>query len=86
MFIIEVDAVSPDDLSLDALLEEPLGLVCIVGPVAGWCGLVVSAATVWSVGAYTDISGLAYSAVGILACLAVGLVVGIVDRREPAAS
>lgn len=53
------------------------------GPIAGWCGLVVSAATVWSVGAYTEISGLAYSAVGIVACLAVGLVVGLVDRREP---
>lgn len=52
------------------------------GPIAGWCGLVTSAATVWSVGAYTQISGLAYSAVGILACLAVGLVVGLVDRRE----
>ena len=51
------------------------------GPVAGWCGLVVSALTVWSVGAYTNISGLAYSAVGIVACLAVGLLVGVIDRR-----
>jgi hypothetical protein len=50
--------------------------------VAGWCGLVVSALTVWSVGAYTNISGLAYSAVGIVACLAVGLLVGVIDRRS----
>jgi hypothetical protein len=56
------------------------------GPVAGWCGLVVSALTVWSVGAYTNISGLAYSAVGIVACLAVGLLVGVIDRRPTPAT
>jgi Na+/proline symporter len=56
------------------------------GPVAGWCGLVVSAVTVWSVGAYTQISGLAYSAVGIVACLAGGLLVGLYDRRDLASS
>lgn len=53
------------------------------GPIAGWSGLVASAGTVWSVGAFTGISGLAYSAVGILSCLAVGLLVGLVDRRSP---
>ena len=56
------------------------------GPVAGWCGLVASAATVWSVGAYTNLSGLAYSAVGIVACLVVGLAVGLFGQRDLASS
>ncbi len=51
------------------------------GPVAGWCGLVASAVAVWSVSMFTDISGLAFAAVGIITCLATGFLVGIVDRR-----
>jgi SSS family transporter len=51
------------------------------GPIAGWCGLVTSAVAVWSVGMYTDVSGLAYAAVGIMTCLIVGFGVGMWDRR-----
>lgn len=51
------------------------------GPIAGWSGLVASAVAVWSVGMFTDISGLTYAAVGIVTCLAAGCLVGIVDRR-----
>ena len=51
------------------------------GAVAGWSGLVAGALSVWAVGAFTDVSGLAYAAVGIIACLVAGLSVGLVDRR-----
>jgi len=52
------------------------------GPVAGWAGLVAGAISVWTVGYFTEISGLAYAAVGVLSCLLVGVVVGFIDRRE----
>ena len=52
------------------------------GAVAGWCGLVASAITVWSIGAFTSISGIAFAAFGIVACLGTGLLVGAVDRRS----
>ena len=52
------------------------------GAVAGWCGLVAGAVTVWSIGAFTSISGIAFAAFGIVACLATGLLVGTVDRRS----
>ena len=51
------------------------------GPVAGWCGLVASASAVWSVGMFTEISGLTFAAVGIITCILTGLLVGLVDRR-----
>ena len=50
------------------------------GPVAGWAGLVSSAVAVWSVSAFTEISGLAFAAVGILTCLITGMVVGTGER------
>ena len=51
------------------------------GAIAGWSGLVAGATSVWAVGAFTQVSGLAYAAVGILACLTAGVLVGLVDRR-----
>lgn len=51
------------------------------GPIAGWAGLVAGAISVWTVGYFTEISGLAYAAVGVLSCLFVGVVVGFIDRR-----
>lgn len=51
------------------------------GAIAGWSGLVAGTTTVWSIGTFTSISGLAYAAFGIVACLATGLLVGLVDRR-----
>ena len=52
------------------------------GAVAGWSGLVAGATSVWAVGVFTQVSGLAYAAVGILACLTAGVLVGLVDRRD----
>ncbi|MFB0986927.1 MAG: hypothetical protein QMB94_11555, partial [Phycisphaerales bacterium] len=52
------------------------------GPIAGWAGLVAGAISVWTVGYFTEISGLAYAAVGVLSCLLVGVAVGFIDRRE----
>ena len=52
------------------------------GPIAGWSGLIAGTATVWSIGAFTQISGLAFAAFGIVACLGTGLLVGLVDRRS----
>lgn len=51
------------------------------GAIAGWAGLVSGAVCVWTVGYFTDISGLAYAAVGVLSCLVVGMLVGLIDRR-----
>lgn len=46
------------------------------GPIAGWAGLVASAVAVWSVSVFTDVSGLAFAAVGIITCLVTGVIVG----------
>ena len=51
------------------------------GAIAGWAGLVAGAVSVWTAGYFTEISGLAYAAVGVLSCLLVGVVVGFIDRR-----
>lgn len=51
------------------------------GAMAGWAGLVTGASAVWAVGAFTSLSGLAYSAVGVLSCLAVGGIVGMFQSR-----
>ncbi len=50
------------------------------GVAAGWAGLVAGAGSVWAVGAFTSLSGLAYSAVGVLACLVAGIMVGFMKR------
>ena len=52
------------------------------GAIAGWSGLVAGAVTVWSIGTFTSINGLTFAAFGIVACLATGLLVGVVDRRS----
>ncbi|MEE2971763.1 MAG: sodium/solute symporter [Planctomycetota bacterium] len=52
------------------------------GPVAGWVGLVCSAIAVWSVGFFTDLSGLAFAAVGILTCLVMGVLTGMVEPKR----
>ncbi len=51
------------------------------GAIAGWAGLVAGAVSVWTVGYFTEVSGLAYAAVGVLSCLVVGMLVGVIDRR-----
>lgn len=55
------------------------------GALAGWCGLVAGAGSVWAAGAFTALSGLAYSAVGIVVCMTVGIIVGLVKPRRIAA-
>jgi SSS family solute:Na+ symporter len=47
------------------------------GSIAGWCGLLAGALSVFLVSTLTDLNGILYAAVGIMSCLVVGVVVAI---------
>lgn len=47
------------------------------GSIAGWCGLLAGALSVFLVSTLTDLNGILYAAVGIMSCVTTGVVVGI---------
>jgi SSS family transporter len=52
------------------------------GAIAGWCGLIASALSVFLASTFTDVNGILYAAIGVITCVVVGVLVGIVAPNK----
>ena len=52
------------------------------GAIAGWCGLIAGALSVFLASTFTDVNGILYAAIGVISCVVVGILVGIVAPNK----